>query len=298
MNRVMIAGFDGSDASRAATEWAAREAERRELPLEILQAWPWGHGKAPSTGQAEQWGREQLTARADEIRSRFTDLDVRETHVRKDPVGVLAAAADRAAILVLGSRGLGALRGFLVGSVSHQVLTQATCPVVLVRAPSGGPTGDDGPASDGTAGDDSAGEGVILGLDLAYPCQEVPAFAFETAAERGAPLTVVHAWGPPAGSEYLHFGATGELQQEPTEAEQRALEEAVAPWRERYPDLPTATAMLRGHAGLTLVDAGATAELLVVGAHRRRSPAGTHLGSVAHAVIHHVGCPVAVVPYH
>jgi nucleotide-binding universal stress UspA family protein len=174
--------------------------------------------------------------------------------------------------------------------VSQQVLGHARCPVALVRAPS---DVADGPSSDG-----SAAQGLIVGLDLAHPCQEVLAFAFETATLRGVPLTAVHAWGPPAGTEYMQFGAIGGLEDELAEPEQRALEEAVTPWRERYPDLPAATALLRGHAGLTLVEAAAAAELLVIGARHRRSPVGAHLGPVAHAVIHHVRCPVVVVPYH
>ncbi|WP_035844233.1 universal stress protein [Kitasatospora azatica] len=290
MGERVITGFDGSDPSRAAVEWAAREASRLELPLEVLQAWPWGPSRPLGTGQAERWGREQLAAQADTIRSRFPGLEVRATHVPDDAVAVLKAASDRAAILVLGSRRLSALRGFLVGSVSQQVLGHATCPVVLVRAPS---DLTDGPSSDG-----SAEQGLVVGLDLAHPCQEVLAFAFEIAARRGVSLTVVHAWGPPAGTEYMHFGAIGGLEDELAEPERQALEEAVMPWLERYPDLPTETALLRGHAGLTLVDAAATAELLVIGARHRRSPVGAHLGPVAHAVIHHVGCPVAVVPHH
>ncbi|MGI5466612.1 universal stress protein [Streptomyces sp. CA-132043] len=39
-----------------------------------------------------------------------------------------------------------------------------------------------------------------------------------------------------------------------------------------------------------------TADLLVVGARRRKALFGHHLGSVSHAVLHHVRCPIAVVP--
>ncbi|MCC9306180.1 universal stress protein [Kitasatospora sp. RB6PN24] len=288
MGRLVIAGFDGSDASRAAVEWAAREAARRELPLEILQARP---SRPLGTGQAEGWGREQLAAQVDAVRSRLPGLEVRAAHLPDDDaVGALEAASDRAAVLVLGSRGLGALRGFLVGSVGRQVLGKARCPLVLVRAPS---DTADRPGPDG-----GTERGLVVGLDLAHPCQEVLAFAFETAALRGAPLTVVHAWGPPAGTEYMHFGAIGGLEDELAGPERRALEEAVRPWQERYPELAAATELLRGHAGITLVDAAATAELLVIGARHRRSPVGEHLGAVAHAVIHHVRCPVALVPYH
>ncbi|NDZ98224.1 universal stress protein, partial [Streptomyces sp. SID10116] len=36
---------------------------------------------------------------------------------------------------------------------------------------------------------------------------------------------------------------------------------------------------------------------LVVGRRARRAPVGARIGSVAHAVLHHAPCPVAVVPH-
>jgi nucleotide-binding universal stress UspA family protein len=35
---TVVVGYDGTPQSRAAVEWAAREAERRGLPLELLHA--------------------------------------------------------------------------------------------------------------------------------------------------------------------------------------------------------------------------------------------------------------------
>ncbi|QPK49234.1 universal stress protein [Streptomyces gardneri] len=53
--------------------------------------------------------------------------------------------------------------------------------------------------------------------------------------------------------------------------------------------------MIVGSAGQELVRATATADLVVVGRHTRRSGVGPHLGHVAHAVLHHSRAPVAVI---
>jgi nucleotide-binding universal stress UspA family protein len=56
------------------------------------------------------------------------------------PADRIVAIADEenAALLVIGSRGRGDMRSALLGSVSHGVLSKATCPVVIV--PAGGPS--------------------------------------------------------------------------------------------------------------------------------------------------------------
>jgi len=73
--------------------------------------------------------------------------------------------------------------------------------------------------------------------------------------------------------------------------EQRALGEALAGWADKEPDVPVREVVVREKTARALVAASLTAELLVVGHHRRRS-----LGSTTHAALHRAACPVAVVP--
>ncbi len=47
---------------------------------------------------------------------------------------ILKAAANRQAdLIVMGTRGLGALKGFFLGSVSREVINHSTCPVMVVH---------------------------------------------------------------------------------------------------------------------------------------------------------------------
>ncbi|AUY47692.1 universal stress protein [Streptomyces sp. CB01881] len=311
MNGPVVVGFDGSPESLAATGWAAREALRQRLPLQILQAWPWPGTDVVGTDEAITLSRQRLAAREADLRAELAGLEVTSAHVHKDPAEALEAAGRTASLLVLGSRGLSTVRGFLVGSVSHQVLRRAACPVVLVRAGDGGSDGGggggdgdggdgDGKGQDGNGdggdGDDDAGREVVAGVDLDHPGDAVLAFAFAVADRRPAPLRVVHAWSP-RSSSHLALDAIGAFDQEQLTVGTRRLADLLAPWRSRYPRVVVVPDLVQGSAAAALVDTSAAAGLVVIGRRLRRSPLGAHLGSVAHAAIHHVRCPVAVVPH-
>ncbi|WP_053643487.1 universal stress protein [Streptomyces sp. XY431] len=284
MNGPVVVGFDGSPESLAATDWAAHEARRRALPLELLQAWPWPKTDVLGTDEAISWSRRRLAAREAELRAALGGIEVASAHVPEDPVEALETAGRSATLLVLGSRGLGTARGFLVGSVSHQVLRRAACPVVLVRAD------EDGSAPEKT-GD------VVVGVGLRDPCDGLLAFAFEAAALRSVPLRIVHGWEPPVGSEYLSATAADGTARDLSAVDRDRLEALSADWRDRCPGVDATAGLVHAAPAAALVDASATAGLVVVGRHTRRWPIGTHLGPVAHAAVHHVGCPVVVVPH-
>ncbi|MEV0189612.1 universal stress protein [Kitasatospora purpeofusca] len=284
MNGPVVVGFDGSPESLAATDWAAREARRRRLSLELLQAWPWPKTDVLGTDEAISWSRQRLAAREAELREALAGTEVASAHVPEDPVEALTAAGRSATLLVLGSRGLGTVHGFLVGSVSQQVLRRAECPVVLVRAEDPGAAGEE-------TGD------VVVGVDLRHPCDALLAFAFGTAALRSVPVRIVHGWEPPVGSEYLSATAADGTARDLSAVDRDRLEALSAQWRDRFPAVGSTSSLVHASPAAALVDAAATAGLVVVGRHVRRWPTGPRLGPVAHAAVHHIGCPVAVVPH-
>ncbi|KRD09417.1 MULTISPECIES: universal stress protein [unclassified Streptomyces] len=288
MTGPITAGVDGTDESVAALAWAAREAVRRDLELRVVHAWRFQPNAAQDVADRdaqERWVRDAAERAVAEIAERHPGLAV-VTDVREGgPVETLVAAAAEAELLVLGSRGHGPVVGFLLGSVGQQVIAEAPRPVVLVRA------GDRALAEAG-------GQEIVVGQQ-GDPEDSAAAlrFAFETAAARGAAVRAVRAWTlPPVfayspGSLRLADEAGG---LEPYE--KKALAAALEPWRERFPDVPVVEHVEMGSAGQVLLSVSGRAQLMVVGRRAHRTAVGARIGSVAHGVLHHADCPVAVVP--
>ncbi|NJP53244.1 universal stress protein [Streptomyces sp. SBST2-5] len=289
MTRPITAGVDGSEESLAALAWAAREAVRRGLPLRVVHAWRFQSHDAVDAGDAvtqEGWVRESVGGAIREVVERHPDVEVSTDILEGDAVETLVRVAGESEMLVLGSRGHGRIMGFLVGSVGQQVIVEATRPVVFVRA-------GDQPSAE------AAGREIVVGQQ-GDPEDSAAAlgFAFATAAARGATVRAVRAWTlPPVfayspGSLRLMDEAGG---LEPYE--QKALAAALAPWRERYPEVRVVEHVEIGSAGQVLLSVAGNAQLMVVGRRAHRTAVGARIGSVAHGVLHHAGCPVAVVPH-
>lgn len=289
MRRTVAVGVDGSPESLAAADWAAREAVRRQVPLRLVNAAvpppglvaPADPRPAPTN---EDWS--PYTA-AGELRRAHPAAEVTVEQVVGQVLPVLFAAADEAELLVLGSRGVSAAAGFLLGSVPLTVVGQAPVPVVLVTA-------EGESAAEGAGG---PGGDVVLGLDLARPSDRVLEFAFDAAAHRSATLCVVHGWNAPLsyglGAANSHPEARAALQAHET----GALAEVLAPWREKYPRVHVVGETIVGDADRHLLAASADAALLVIGRRPRGTRLSAHLGSTSHAVLHHAVVPVAVVPH-
>ncbi|MFJ4483786.1 universal stress protein [Streptomyces longwoodensis] len=295
----VIAGVDGSPESLAAAEWAAREALRRDRPLRLVHVrdrHPRGHSGEPANAAQRQPAPRALRQAVERMRSVVPDVLVTGEHVDGPATGALLKAAERADLLVLGSRGLSGFTGFLVGSVAQGVVARATRPVVLVRK---GEEAEDEhvPAAGGAPSIRTGYLDVVLGIDLADACDEVIGFAFEEARSRRARLRVVSAWQPPSSTS-LGPGDIA-LVDDPERAEewQGFLHAVLAVWRDKYPESEVLETVVEGKASTALIRAASAASLLVVGRRLPERPTVPRIGPVTHAPVHHVGCPLAVVPH-
>jgi nucleotide-binding universal stress UspA family protein len=140
---TIVVGVDGSECARAALEFAAREAALREARLRIICAWEissavFAGGFAPALDQpaldsfrdgAETVVREAVAA----TKQLQPAIECEGKAVQGQPAEVLLHEARDADLIVVGNRGHGGFASLLLGSVSHQVVHHAPCPVTVVR---------------------------------------------------------------------------------------------------------------------------------------------------------------------
>ena len=137
-NPRIVVGVDGSALSTNALEFAIEEAQLRHGHLHVTYAYP--SMERPVTGSTGKDYYEQVEAAAREFMEGIMKsapstegLEVEWLAVPGNPAEVLIEASDGAALLVVGSRGLGGFKGLMMGSVSTQCVHHSHCPVLVVR---------------------------------------------------------------------------------------------------------------------------------------------------------------------
>lgn len=284
MSQPVVVGVDGSESALDAVRWAAEEARRRDTRLRIVHALEVPFGYPPGfvdarvlydalAAQAKEW-LEQARAVAEET---APGLAVEVVDTQAGPVPALVGESDGAAVLALGSRGLGGFTGLLVGSTAVALVARATCPVVVVRGP-----GRDGP--------------VVVGVDGTPTSEPAIAFAFAEASARGADLIAVYTWS----DVLLELAFTGERDaldvSRIAEEGWELLAQRMAGWQERYPDVRIVREVVRERASRALLRYSETARMVVVGSRGRGGFRGLLLGSTSQHLLYHASCPIAVVP--
>ncbi|HVT69951.1 MAG TPA: universal stress protein [Trebonia sp.] len=140
---LIIAGVDGSPASKAALAWAVRQAQLTGAGVEAVIAWqfPPTYGYPVTVAPAADWEKISAEVVDDAIAGVPVpaDVPVTRTVVEGNAARVLLDAAKNADLLVVGNRGHGGFVEALLGSVSQHCVHHADCPVVVVRAPDTGP---------------------------------------------------------------------------------------------------------------------------------------------------------------
>lgn len=141
-NARVVVAVDGSDAGRLAMFTAAEVASSRGVALDIVSVLPAGDEwlywypelelSAEVSGRRKKQLEAALGAEVAAVTQQFPDLQVNAEVPVGDPVEELLEATKTAQLTVLGTRGRGAVRSALLGSVSRGVLHHADGPVMVV----------------------------------------------------------------------------------------------------------------------------------------------------------------------
>ncbi|MEV4411681.1 universal stress protein [Catellatospora sp. NPDC049609] len=274
----IVVGLDGSACSELALDWAVTEARLRRAALKLIYV---VDAVAPRgafgylTDEVTAFGDDLLATARDRAAAR--QVPASTAIVCDDAAHGLIKEAKDSTMLVVGSRGHGGFHDLLLGSTSLQTAMHAHCPVAVIR-PHTAPAPDEG-------------RRVLLGIDGSPRSAAATGVAFDEARLRGIGLTVLHAW---VGS--LSEATAGLGGQDGLEVRARmVLNDALAPWVSRHPDVDVRKIVVKQPPARALVDASAEAELVVVGCRGRGGFTSLVLGSVSHALVHHAACPVLVV---
>ncbi len=140
---TIVVGVDGSAGAGAALEFAAREAALRHARLRVVCAWEippgvYASGFAPTLDQTTldgfRDGAETIVNKAIEAAKELqSTIECEGKAVQEQPAEALLQEARNADLVVVGNRGRGGFASLLLGSVSHQVVQHAPCPVTVVR---------------------------------------------------------------------------------------------------------------------------------------------------------------------
>jgi len=313
----LVVGVDGSDGSRTALAWAVDEARLRGDDLTVVTVMP-----PPNLLITPAPIGEDLRRRADteaSQRARAVLEEMIAPHVAAGvaitPVALrgdttfhaLIRRATDADALIVGSRGLGALRRLLLGSVSSQVAVHAETTVVVVPEPPDQQRDDkvvvgiDGSTHAGVALRRAALEAALRGWELELVMVQPPP---PVAGSGGSGRDPVEAYmwvgtlvpGPVPDSDELadahHQAATRwrNLAEGLLEAELDRLDDATLPAK------VTRTVIGADHPARALLDIAAWARLLVLGRRGRGGFTGMLLGSISQHCVRHATSPVMIVP--
>lgn len=292
----IVLGYDRSQHTPAALVWAAGEAARRGMVLELLYVVDddAAAGRLPR-GMGSRWwwdveleqATDHLRKGSEQARKLAPSVGVQTRAAIGVPATELIAASLDADLVVLGTRKRSEVSGFCFGSVVHDVAAHAGSPIVVAHVADGFPRPD---------------QPVVVGTDGSPAGLAAVEAAARVAAREGAPLTVVTAWDTstvePWLTPYVGTGdaVNGEVLEWSQRPAQAACDTALAVVRTTYPHVDVHGEVLRGPAARVLPAVALGASLLVVGTRGQGRLSSLLLGSVSHAVIRSSPCPVMVVP--
>jgi nucleotide-binding universal stress UspA family protein len=279
----VVVGVDGSERGYAGVRYAAAEAQRRGVRLDIVHVTPGYLPVGPflmiPDGSLQDFGSTVAGRAAHEATEEVPGLEVKSHVVPGNRVRELVDFSREAGLLILGARHLSAMDHVWTGATVTGVVCRASCPVAVIPAAWEAPATPHGR--------------VVAGYKSSEHSAELFEDAFVVAEEMKAELVVLHAWKLEGVYDDV---VGGRVEEKRWNGEQAArIEAAIADYRESFPDVRVRVRVVHDSPTRALVHASRTADrlILVKPAHLGYLH---HLGPTARAVLRLAECPVEIVP--
>jgi nucleotide-binding universal stress UspA family protein len=285
-----VVGVDGSSCGRRAFDWAVLHSRGRASRLQLVTAWEVPiyatagiDGSIPVPydgrvlGDAARRDVEELAARTRDT----VELPIETAVYEGGAAATLLEAAERADLLVLGSRGRGGFGSLLLGSTSSQCASHARTPTVVVR-------GEGAPVST---------ERILVAFDGSPNAVAALDWAIAFAAP-GSTIVVVWVWDASplvVGADEYFFPDASDIATQRFHHLVEEVERKVA--RDLAADaIGIDRCFLRGRPRDVLVEEAATSDIVVAGARGLGAVGAALLGSVTTSLLHRLEQPLVVVP--
>lgn len=268
----IVVGVDESESSGEALRWAVDTGSHRGWSVTALLAWSYldQHEDGDVSFRPDYTEQDAKRVLDGIVSGAVPDASVDKVVVCDLPARALLEASEGAEMLVVGARGLGDVRGALLGSVSQQCVHHATVPVAIVRPSANRP----------------ASERIVVGVDGSEGALRALQWALDDARAREAAVTVVQA------SDRRRFAKANRSGGPPDGS---LIADALA--RSDTDGVSTIDrVMVDDSAANALLAAAEDATQIVVGSRGRGGFARLLLGSVSQHVVNHAPCVTVVVP--
>jgi nucleotide-binding universal stress UspA family protein len=298
MRRIVV-GVDGSEYSLRALRWAVVEAARHGAELFALTTWtalpppivsPYVDvNKAVDRQNATSAAEQALQTVVANAMAGNPPIVAEKVATEGHPAKLLAEQSRHADLVVVGARGRGGIAGWLLGSVSQELLRHSSCPVAVVRSPDE----DEVAAAQETLASDWTR--VVVGVDGSDYSKSALRWAAGEAKSHNVELTVASVWTPPPTVDppygNIAWGTDLDPQLQATAILQTTVEYVLG----EDPGLAVRREVRGGNPARVLIDLSEGADALVVGSRGHGGFVGMVLGSVSQHVAAHAATTVVVV---
>ncbi len=258
----VVAGIDGSETAIRAAQWAIDEAVSRDVPLRLIYATKATHPSALDYESDVRRGKASLRTAQATIEAVDRPVKIETAIVAGPPGGAFVEESRDAALICVGSVGIGRYARAIVGSTATELAEKAHCAVAIIR-----------PRRDGESRRDI--NWIVVAINDAPDNNAVVQHAMEEAELRHAPVLAI-------GEHHAIRGTRDDL------------DAKVDNWRRCYPDVHIYPVADQNDVADFLRHIDERVQLAVIGGSEADQLARI-VGPTGHPLLHHSECSVLVV---